>query len=239
MLTADRKDGTAFSEAAEQCLHEVFAIKDSLTKREFLQLAQHIDAPLWQVKAWFALQRGFVRSMLPLGDSSSVLEAPFIGDLFAELDGCPSVWARLAPYLEEHRGLKKGCTVEFVTLLKSLGTASSRTIAMNALLNTKPSVRLQKLCAYGLLGVLKTWLKEGMVEEQTTLTRAVLQVLRRLALTLQNLRACPIAADVADLSRISPLPDVRTAAAALLESWRETVKRQASGANTLQSQPLP
>ncbi|KAG0583864.1 hypothetical protein KC19_3G167200 [Ceratodon purpureus] len=225
--TKEGKLGSSLSPETLKYLHAVFAVKDTLTKKEARDLGLISGATLTQVRDFFAMQRSRVRAFVQQFTDEAEPRSGEIGD------------EQLDQILGKDIGFSKLTDVDSVESLlekmrqEKLFTQQEKLLQI--ILRTEQGLILRRFLEKGGLKVLCAWLIVAAADEQTTLLRQLLHVLSHLPMS------CAIPLQVSSLLqpvnklRFYFVQDVANHARILMSKWSNLFMNKVEGVPSVDS----
>ncbi|KAH9328469.1 hypothetical protein KI387_000577, partial [Taxus chinensis] len=237
---------------AVKCLQGIFAIKDTVTKREAREISAFCGATITQVREFFSGQRSRVRRLARQAhDKANNIQAV---NTFEDL--APSAtkqFSCLTTLLHSQSGVgirtagKESCRLltdnaledresfdtnfikSFFFLMRKEGTFSGQVQLLERILQIHDSTVLCWFVTKGGIPILTKWLSHASVEEQTTVLQVIFKVLCHLPLH----KALPVQMSTilqtVNKLRFYRTSDISNRARILLTRWSKLFVRSQSG----------
>ncbi|CAM6100746.1 unnamed protein product [Calypogeia fissa] len=179
-----KKAGDALSTEALKSLHEMFAIKDTLTKKEARDISFTFGASLTQVRDYFAAQRSFVRKLVQQAHD----EAGRLGIKNASEQSQQIAVSNSISEVEKDLGFDKLSGPESVektieAMRAEKGFAGQIQLLQIILRADSAALILRRFLEKGALKMLGGWLVEAVTEQQTSVISHILKVLDHLPMS--------------------------------------------------------
>ncbi|CAN5951480.1 unnamed protein product, partial [Sphagnum jensenii] len=221
--------GGALSPEALSCLRAVFAVKDTITKKEARDICALSGATLTQVREYFVTQRSHLRNLVQ--KCSDVGERNLVTNAEVQLQQPPSTATA-----ESNIGFTKLTDGESVDMLLEL-MRSERTFKgqgqlLQVILQTEPGLILRRFLEKGGLKIVYRWLIQASSDNQSSLLQILLEVLSHLPMTHAIPPQMSALLQPVNKLRFYHLSDVATFARGLMSKWSKLLMSKADARRT-------
>ncbi|BBN11584.1 protein MpHD10 [Marchantia polymorpha subsp. ruderalis] len=225
---ADKKLGEVPSAEALKSMKEVFAIKDTITKKEAREISSMTGATVTQVREFFQTQRNLVKKLV----QQVYDETGRVGIKNASEQSQPSI-----PTISNNVGVERDLGFHKLTSIESVERSlelmrAERTFfgqmqLLQIILQTEAgALILRRFLEKGGLKVVGGWLVEAAAEEQTSVLRQLLKVLGHLPISQSVPHQMPALVQNVNKLRFYQNSDISSQARALLAMWSKMLKQK-------------
>ncbi|KAG6544548.1 hypothetical protein Mapa_013969 [Marchantia paleacea] len=229
---ADKKSGEVPSTEALKSMKEVFAIKDTITKKEAREISSMTGATVTQVREFFQTQRNLVKKLV----QQVYDETGRVGIKNASEQSQPSIpTVSNNVGVERDLGFHKLTSIESVErsleLMRAERTFFGQMQLLQIILQTEAgALILRRFLEKGGLKVVGGWLVEAAAEEQTSVLRQLLKVLGHLPISQSVPHQMPALVQNVNKLRFYQNSDISSQARALLAMWSKMLKQKSEAA---------
>ncbi|KAL2607407.1 hypothetical protein R1flu_025980 [Riccia fluitans] len=226
----EKKSSEQPSAEAQSYMREVFAIKDTITKKEVQEISGMCGASVRQVRGFFTARRIYVKKLVQqVFDETGRVAIKNATDQSSS-PAHPSNNIRI----ESHLGIRKLTSVEsmerYLELMRAERTFYGQIRLTQIILRTDPSSAIfRRFLEKGGLKVLHQWLVEAAAEEQTSLLRELLKALAHLPISSSAPHHLPALVQIVNKLRFYHNLDVSEQARMLLAHWSKMLKKKFGG----------